>query len=90
MDPEVEKELYKYMSVSLCPNLPGQVLLETMINPPTEGDASYKVFNLSTIRVVRCLYWSLSNAVTLSSTHTHTHTATTAATILPQPQSLYL
>eukprot|EP00040_Diaphanoeca_grandis_P034339 m.212658 g.212658 ORF g.212658 m.212658 type:complete len:319 (+) comp33132_c2_seq1:1-957(+) len=44
VDPLVEAELYKCMTVSLCPNLPGQVMVETMMNPPKPGDASYELY----------------------------------------------
>jgi len=39
--PEAKDQLYKLASVSLCSNLPGQLMTELMVNPPKEGDASY-------------------------------------------------
>jgi glutamate--glyoxylate aminotransferase len=44
MDPEVLDELYKIASINLSPNTPGQISLGLMVNPPKEGDASYKLF----------------------------------------------
>jgi len=42
--PEVVDELYKISSVSLCPNLVGQVATGLMVNPPKPGDASYELY----------------------------------------------
>jgi len=44
VDPLVEDELYKCMTVSLCPNLPGQVIVDTMVNPPKQGEESYELY----------------------------------------------
>jgi glutamate--glyoxylate aminotransferase len=44
MDPAVIDELYKVASINLCPNVPGQVALGLMVNPPREGDPSYPQF----------------------------------------------
>ena len=41
MDPAVVDELYKVASINLCPNVPGQVALGLMVNPPKPGDFSY-------------------------------------------------
>jgi aspartate/methionine/tyrosine aminotransferase len=44
MDPAVVDELYKIASINLCPNVPGQVALGLMVNPPKFGDYSYDQF----------------------------------------------
>lgn len=44
MDPEVLEELYKMASIELCPTVTGQVITETMVNPPKAGDESYEVY----------------------------------------------
>ncbi|KAI8342128.1 pyridoxal phosphate-dependent transferase [Chlamydoabsidia padenii] len=41
IDEKVMDQLYKIASVSLCPNVQGQILVDLMTNPPVEGDASY-------------------------------------------------
>jgi alanine transaminase len=41
MSPDVVAQLYKLSSVNLCSNLVGQIALETMVNPPREGDPSF-------------------------------------------------
>jgi len=41
MDPAVVEELYKVASINLCPNVPGQVAVGLMVNPPKPGDVSY-------------------------------------------------
>lgn len=40
-DPRVIDELYKVASVNLCSNVPGQIVLGIMVNPPILGDPSY-------------------------------------------------
>ena len=44
MDPEVVDEIYKVASINLCPNVPGQVAVGLMVNPPQPGDYSYNQF----------------------------------------------
>ena len=44
LDPGVVDEIYKTASINLCPNVPGQVALGLMVNPPKPGDHSYKQF----------------------------------------------
>lgn len=44
MDPDVVTEIYKVASINLCPNVPGQVALGLMVNPPKPGDPSYALF----------------------------------------------
>ena len=43
-DPEVVAQLYKFVSISLCPPVLGQCLVETMVNPPKKGDPSYELY----------------------------------------------
>lgn len=40
--PEVHAMFLKLASISLCPVVTGQALIELMVNPPKEGDASYE------------------------------------------------
>ncbi|ODQ63721.1 putative alanine aminotransferase [Nadsonia fulvescens var. elongata DSM 6958] len=42
--PEVEDTIYKLASISLCPVVTGQALMECMVNPPKKGDASYEQY----------------------------------------------
>lgn len=41
---QVRAELYKLASLSLCSNTVGQLATGLMINPPKEGEPSYKMF----------------------------------------------
>ncbi|KAG1149707.1 hypothetical protein G6F37_000988 [Rhizopus arrhizus] len=41
IDPQIMDQLYKISSVSLCPNIHGQIMVDLMTNPPVEGDESY-------------------------------------------------
>ena len=43
-DKDVVAEIYKFVSISLCPPVIGQCLLEMMVNPPKEGDPSYPLY----------------------------------------------
>ncbi|KAK5135783.1 hypothetical protein LTR08_004609 [Meristemomyces frigidus] len=43
-DPEVTAQIYKFVSIMLCPPVIGQCLLETMVNPPTSSQPSYPLY----------------------------------------------
>ncbi|KAK6361467.1 hypothetical protein TWF730_005194 [Orbilia blumenaviensis] len=43
-DPKVVQEIYKFVSISLCPPVNGQCLVELMVNPPKEGEPSYDLY----------------------------------------------
>ncbi|KAE8149839.1 pyridoxal phosphate-dependent transferase [Aspergillus avenaceus] len=43
-DPEVTAQIYKLVSIGLCPPVIGQALLECMVNPPKEGEASHELY----------------------------------------------
>ncbi|XP_064298029.1 alanine aminotransferase 2-like, partial [Phalacrocorax carbo] len=44
MDPEVQQQLAKLVSVRLCPPVPGQILLDAVVAPPQPGEPSYELF----------------------------------------------
>ncbi|XP_063075765.1 alanine aminotransferase 2-like isoform X1 [Engraulis encrasicolus] len=44
MDPEVKAQLTKLVSVRLCPPVPGQALMDLVVNPPQQGEPSYNTF----------------------------------------------
>lgn len=44
MDPEVKAQLTKLVSVRLCPPVPGQALLDLVVNPPQPDEPSYTLF----------------------------------------------
>lgn len=52
MDPEVKAQLTKLVSVRLCPPVPGQALLDLVVNPPQPDEPSYTTF----IKVWRTAY----------------------------------
>ncbi|KAG0209373.1 hypothetical protein BGX28_010361 [Mortierella sp. GBA30] len=35
------EQIYKISSISLCPNVQGQIMVDLMVNPPKKGDPSY-------------------------------------------------
>lgn len=43
-DPEVAAQIYKFVSIMLCPPVIGQCLLEMQVNPPKNGDPSYPLY----------------------------------------------
>ncbi|PBP18770.1 mitochondrial putative alanine aminotransferase [Diplocarpon rosae] len=43
-DPEVQEEIYKFVSISLCAPVVAQCLVEMMVNPPQEGSPSYELY----------------------------------------------
>ncbi|KAJ6028510.1 hypothetical protein N7540_004086 [Penicillium herquei] len=43
-DPLVQEQIYKLVSIGLCPPVVAQCLLETMVNPPREGEPSYELY----------------------------------------------
>ncbi|SGZ52520.1 CIC11C00000001073 [Sungouiella intermedia] len=45
---EVRDIIFKLASINLCPVVSGQALVELMINPPKEGDASYQLYHHET------------------------------------------
>ncbi|KAG0039380.1 hypothetical protein BGZ82_008480 [Podila clonocystis] len=38
------EQIYKISSISLCPNVQGQILVDLMVNPPQKGEPSYEVY----------------------------------------------
>ncbi|KAJ1936779.1 alanine transaminase, partial [Linderina pennispora] len=44
IDEAVMAQLLKLASVSLCPNVQGQMAVDVMVNPPRPGDASYQQY----------------------------------------------
>lgn len=43
-DPEVQEQIYKFVSITLCAPVIGQCLVELMVNPPKEGEPSYELY----------------------------------------------
>ncbi|KAH0538018.1 hypothetical protein FGG08_005379 [Glutinoglossum americanum] len=43
-DPKVVEQIYKFVSISLCPPVIGQCLVELMVNPPREGEPSHALY----------------------------------------------
>jgi alanine transaminase len=43
-DPEVQAQIYKFVSIMLCPPVIGQCLVELMVNPPKKGEPSFDLY----------------------------------------------
>lgn len=43
-EPDVAAQIYKFVSIMLCPPVIGQCLVELMVNPPKEGEPSYELY----------------------------------------------
>lgn len=55
IDEEVKKQLYKLASISLCPNVQGQIAVSVLCNPPKPGDESYKLYIEETTQIKQSL-----------------------------------
>ncbi|CAG8490407.1 13700_t:CDS:10 [Acaulospora morrowiae] len=55
IDKEVVDQLYKLASVSLCPNVQGQIMVDLMVKPPKRGEPSYELYQ----KEIRGIYESL-------------------------------
>ncbi|CAN6452913.1 unnamed protein product [Victoria cruziana] len=53
--PKTVDEIYKVASVSLSPNVPGQIFLGLMVNPPKPGDISYLKYEQESKAVLESL-----------------------------------
>jgi len=43
-DPEVVAQIYKFVSIQLCPPVIGQCIVECMTHPPVEGEPSFELY----------------------------------------------
>ncbi|KAH8705008.1 putative alanine aminotransferase [Talaromyces proteolyticus] len=43
--PDVQAQIYKFISIMLCPSVIGQCLVELMVNPPKKGEPSYELYD---------------------------------------------
>jgi len=55
IDPDVKAVLYKLASISLCPNVVGQILIGLMTNPPVPGNPSYELYNQEKTAILNSL-----------------------------------
>jgi alanine transaminase len=60
IDPAIMEQIYKIASISLCPNVHGQIMVDLMTNPPAEGDASHPQYKAE----VDAIYQSLIRRAT--------------------------
>ena len=43
-DKEVQAQIFKFISIMLCPPVVGQCLVEMMVHPPVEGEPSFELY----------------------------------------------
>ncbi|KAG5518412.1 hypothetical protein PMAC_002805 [Pneumocystis sp. 'macacae'] len=43
-DDFIKFQLYKLVSINLCPPVPGQIMVDLMVNPPKKNDESYEIY----------------------------------------------
>ncbi|KND02133.1 uncharacterized protein SPPG_02627 [Spizellomyces punctatus DAOM BR117] len=55
IDPQVKELFYKIASISLCPPTQGQLMVDLMVNPPRQGDASYDLYKQETDSIYESL-----------------------------------
>ncbi|CBQ68350.1 probable alt1-alanine aminotransferase [Sporisorium reilianum SRZ2] len=48
MDADVEAQIYKLASISLCPSLQGQIGVDMLVKPPVAGEPSYELYKHET------------------------------------------
>lgn len=48
IDASVEAEIYKLASISLCPSLQGQIGVDMLVKPPSQGEPSYELYKQET------------------------------------------
>eukprot|EP01088_Endostelium_zonatum_P003055 TRINITY_DN1401_c0_g1_i1.p1 TRINITY_DN1401_c0_g1~~TRINITY_DN1401_c0_g1_i1.p1 ORF type:complete len:491 (-),score=147.59 TRINITY_DN1401_c0_g1_i1:42-1514(-) len=53
---KVKEQIYKLVSVSLCSNVPGQITVGLMVNPPKKGEESFEQYEKES----RAIYESLA------------------------------
>ncbi|KAM0331490.1 hypothetical protein ACHAQA_003166 [Verticillium albo-atrum] len=44
-NPEVEAEIYKFVSITLCAPVVGQCMVELMVHPPQKGEPSFELYD---------------------------------------------
>jgi alanine transaminase len=44
-DKEVQAQIFKFISIVLCPPVIGQCLVDLMVNPPRQGDPSFELYD---------------------------------------------
>lgn len=60
VDEEVISELYKLASISLCPNVSGQLMVHLMVDPPKESDPSYLKYQAEVSEIHGNICYSLT------------------------------
>eukprot|EP00730_Choanoeca_flexa_P014224 TRINITY_DN6140_c0_g1_i2.p1 TRINITY_DN6140_c0_g1~~TRINITY_DN6140_c0_g1_i2.p1 ORF type:complete len:605 (+),score=96.85 TRINITY_DN6140_c0_g1_i2:193-1815(+) len=50
-DPDVKAEILKRLSINLCCNVPGQVMVGMMCQPPQQGDPSFPLYHKETTTI---------------------------------------
>ncbi|PWN47258.1 putative alt1-alanine aminotransferase [Violaceomyces palustris] len=55
ISPEVEAEIYKLASISLCPSLQGQIGVDMLVKPPKKGEPSYPLYKAETEAIHKTL-----------------------------------
>lgn len=71
LDEEVRAQLTKLVSVRLCPPVPGQALMDLVVNPPQIGEPSYDKF--SKVQSLRLIVTSLQEHYQYTDTGTVIH-----------------
>lgn len=55
IDEDIKDVFYKIASVSLCPPVSGQILVECMLHPPQIGDESYELYTKESTEIYESL-----------------------------------
>ena len=55
-DEDVVAQIYKFISIQLCPPVIGQCMVELMVNPPVKGDPSFPLYEKEYAGIASGLY----------------------------------
>lgn len=65
IDEDVMAQMYKLASINLSPNVPGQVAMSVLVQPPVPGDESYELWESERTAVLASLE-RRANAITVA------------------------
>jgi alanine transaminase len=55
IDSDVESQIYKMASVSLCPSIQGQIGVDLLVRPPKQGEPSFELYEKESNEILRTL-----------------------------------
>lgn len=53
MDPDVQQQMLKLLSVRLCPPAPGQAVMDMVVSPPEPSDPSFPQYQAVSLKATK-------------------------------------